>query len=55
VSPGAKVVQELVEDRPVGAGAAGGLDKDAVAAGALQGVDLEVGLLVAGGDPGIAE
>jgi hypothetical protein len=52
---GAQLVQELGEDGPVGAGAAGRLDKDAVAAGGLQGVDLELWLLVSGGDAGIAE
>jgi len=33
----------------------GGLGEDPVAAGALEGVDLEVGLLVGGGDAGVAE
>jgi hypothetical protein len=54
VSPGPKLVQELLEDGAVGAGAAGGLGEDPVAAGALEGVDLELGLLVGGGDAGIA-
>jgi hypothetical protein len=52
---GAQLVQELLEDRAVGAGAAGGLGEDPVAAGALEGVDLEVGVLVGGGDAGVAE
>jgi hypothetical protein len=39
----------------VGAGAAGGLADHAVAAGLLQGVDLQLGLLVGGGDAGVAE
>jgi hypothetical protein len=52
---GAELVQELLEDWAVGVGAAGGLGEDPVAAGALQGVDLEVGLLVGGGDAGVAE
>ena len=38
-----------------GASAAGGLDKHPVAASALEGVDLELGVLVGGGDAGIAE
>jgi hypothetical protein len=36
----------------VGAGAAGGLDEDPVAAGAVEGVDLELRLLVGGEDAG---
>jgi hypothetical protein len=36
-------------------GAAGGLGEHSVAAGALQGVDLELWLLVGGGDAGIAK
>jgi hypothetical protein len=52
---GAQLVQQLLEGGPVGAGAAGRLHKDAVAAGALQRVDLEVGLLVGGGDASVAE
>jgi hypothetical protein len=51
----AQLVQELLEDGAVGAGAAGGLGEHPVAAGRLQGVDLELGLLVGGGDAGIAE
>ena len=47
---GAELVQELLEGGAVGAGAAGGLGEHPVAAGTLQGVDLEVGLLVGGGD-----
>ena len=49
------MVEELGEGGAVGAGAAGGLDRDPVAAGPLEGVDLELGLLVGGGDAGIAE
>jgi hypothetical protein len=45
----------LLEHRPVGAGAAGGLGEHPIAAGALEGVDLELGLLVGGGDAGVAE
>jgi hypothetical protein len=52
---GAELVQDLLEDRAVGAGAAGGLGEHPVAAGAVQGVDLEVRLLVGGGDAGVAE
>jgi hypothetical protein len=53
--PGPQLVQELLEGRAVGAGAAGGLGEDPVAAGPLEGVDLELGVLVGGGDAGIAE
>jgi hypothetical protein len=52
---GAQLGQQLLEGGAVGAGAAGGLGEDPVAAGALEGVDLEVGLLVGGGDAGVAE
>jgi hypothetical protein len=48
-------VQDLLEDRAVGAGAAGGLGEHPVAAGTLQGVDLELRLLVCGGDAGLAK
>jgi len=51
----AQLVQELLEGGPVGAGAAGGLGEHPVAAGAPEGVDLEVRLLVGGGDAGVAE
>jgi hypothetical protein len=50
-----ELVQELLEGGAVGAGAAGGLGDHPVAAGTLQGVDLELGLLVGGGDAGIAK
>ena len=40
---------------PVGAGAAGGLGEHPVAAGGGEGVDLELRLLVGGGDAGIAK
>jgi hypothetical protein len=52
---GTQLVEHLGEDGAVGAGAAGGLGQHPVAAGALEGVDLELGLLVGGGDAGIAE
>ena len=52
---GAELVQELLEGGAVGAGAAGGLGEHPIAAGTLQGVDLELGLLVGGGDAGVAE
>ena len=42
---GAQLVQELGEGGAVGAGAAGGLGEDSVAAGRGEGVDLELGLL----------
>jgi hypothetical protein len=50
-----QLVQDLLKDGPVGAGAASGLGEHSVAAGALQGVDLEVWLLVGGGDARVAE
>jgi hypothetical protein len=50
-----ELVEELFEGGAVGAGAVGGLGNDPVAAGALEGVDLELGVLVGGGDAGIAE
>ena len=49
------MIQELLEDRAIAAGPAGGLGEHSIAAGTLQGVDLELGLLVGGGDAGIAE
>jgi hypothetical protein len=51
----AELVQDLREDRAVESRAAGGLGEHPVAAGAVQGVDLQVRLLVGGGDPGVAE
>jgi hypothetical protein len=50
-----QLVQELLEDRAVGAGAAGRLGEHPVAAGGREGVDVELGLLVGGGDAGVAE
>jgi hypothetical protein len=52
---GAQLVQQLGEGGAVGAGAAGGLGEHPIAAGVLEGVDLELGVLVSGGDPGIAK
>jgi hypothetical protein len=52
---GTQLVQDLLKDRSVGAGAAGGLGEHPIAAGALQGVDRELEVLVGGGDAGIAE
>jgi hypothetical protein len=49
------LVEELLEGGAVGAGAAGSLDEHPVAAGALEGVDLEVRLLVGGGYASVAE
>jgi hypothetical protein len=45
----------LGEGGSVGAGAAGGLGEHPIAAGVLEGVDLELWLLVGSGDAGIAE
>jgi len=50
VSPGAQLVQDLFEDRAIAAGAASRLGEYPIAAGGLQRVDLELGLLVGGGD-----
>jgi hypothetical protein len=52
---GAELVQELLEGGPVGAGAAGGLGEHPKAPSRGEGVDLEVRLLIGGGDAGIAE
>ena len=52
---GPELVQDLLEAGTVGAGAAGGLGEHPIAAGAVEGVDLEVWLLVGGGDAGVAE
>jgi hypothetical protein len=52
---GAQLVQDLVEGGAVGAGAAGRLGEHPIAAGGLQRVDLELWLLIGGGDAGIAE
>jgi hypothetical protein len=43
---GPQLVEELVEDWAVGAGAAGGLGEHPIATGSGEGVDLELGLLV---------
>jgi hypothetical protein len=51
----AQLVQDLGEGGPVGVCATGGLGEDPVAAGPLEGVDLELGVLVGGGDPGVAK
>ena len=50
-----QLVQDLLQGGPVGAGAAGRLDEDPVAAGGIQRVDLELWLLIGGGDVGVAE
>jgi hypothetical protein len=50
--PGPRLVQQLLLGRAVGTGAAGRLGEHPVAGGSGQGVDLEVGLLVGGGDAG---
>ena len=55
VSPGAQLVQDLFEDRAIAAGAASRLGEYPIAAGGLQRVDLELGLLVGGGDAGVAK
>jgi hypothetical protein len=52
---GPQLIQDLPKDRAIAVGAAGGLGEYPIAAGALEGVDLELGLLVGGGDAGIAE
>jgi hypothetical protein len=55
VSPGPSWSRSCSRGGPVGAGAAGGLDNCLVAAGGVHGVDLELGVLVGGGDAGVAE
>jgi hypothetical protein len=52
---GAELVQDLLEGGPVGAGAASGLGEHPIAASTHEGVDLELWLLVGGGDPGVAK
>jgi hypothetical protein len=47
---GAELVKKLAVGGAVAAGAAGSLGERPVAADALEGVDLELGLLVGGGD-----
>jgi hypothetical protein len=52
----AQLVQDLLEDRAVAAGAAaGGLGEHPVAAGRHEGVDLKLELLVGSGDAGVTE
>jgi hypothetical protein len=51
---GPELVQDLLKDGTVAAGAAGHLGEHPVAAGRSEGVDLEVGLLVGGGDAGVS-
>jgi hypothetical protein len=53
--PGTQLVQQLLQGGAVGAGAAGGLGEHPVAARRSEGVDLELGVLVGGGDPSVAE
>jgi hypothetical protein len=50
-----RLLEAAEPDAAVGTGAAGGLGEHPIAAGPLQGVDLEVWLLVGGGDAGIAD
>ena len=52
---GPQLVQKLLEDGAIGASAAGGLGEHPITASRREGVDLELGLLVGGGDAGIAE
>jgi hypothetical protein len=52
---GTQLVEDLLEGGAVGAGAAGGLGEHPIAAGDSEGVDLELGVLVGGGDAGVAE
>jgi hypothetical protein len=51
----AELVQDPLEDGAVGAGAAGSLGEHPIAAGSTEGVDLELGVLVVGGDAGVPE
>jgi hypothetical protein len=52
---GAQLVQDLGEGGSVGAGRRWRLGEHPVAAGTLEGVDPELGVLVGGGDAGVAE
>ena len=52
---GPELIEDLGEDGPVGAGAAGRLGEHPIAADVLEGVDLELWLLIGGGDAGIAK
>jgi hypothetical protein len=52
---GAELIKELLEGWAVGAGAAGGLGEHPVATSRGESIDLEVGLLVGGGDAGVTE
>jgi hypothetical protein len=52
---GAELVQELFEGGADGAGAAGRFGEHPVAAGCDERIDLEVRLLIGGGDAGVAE
>jgi hypothetical protein len=52
---GAQLVQDGGELGSVGAGATGAVGEHAVAAGLSERVDLEVGVLVGGGDTSVAE
>ena len=51
----AQVIQRLVESGALGRGAADCVFVDFVASGLLQGVQLQVQVLVPGGDPGVAD
>jgi hypothetical protein len=51
----AQLIQDLVQRRSGGHRPAGGIDKHPVAAGRLQRIDLQVGVLLAGRDAGVAE
>jgi hypothetical protein len=51
----AELVQDLLEGGAIALGGAGGLGEHPVAAGALEAVELEVWLLVGGGDAGVTE
>src|SRR6266508_6539942 len=46
-----QLIEDLIQRRPAGQGAAGGVDKHPVAAGRLQRIHLQVGMLLTGGDP----
>jgi hypothetical protein len=52
---GTQLVQDLLEDEPIGASTACSLGEHPVAAGGREGVDLELEMLVGGGDAGIPE
>ena len=50
-----QLVKKLIQRRPGGQGTTGGVDEHPVAAGRLQRIDLQVGMLLSSRDAGVAE